>query len=35
MLNITLGIDYITKTTLTDNLETLTDQNIVLELLDR
>ncbi|MBB4118232.1 outer membrane protein TolC [Mesonia hippocampi] len=34
MLNITLGIDINTATTLTDNLETLTAQNIVPTLLD-
>ncbi len=33
MLNITLGIDVHTKTELTDNLETLTAQNMNLELL--
>ena len=34
MLNITLGIDINANTLLTDNLETLTAQNIVLELLN-
>ena len=34
MLNITLGIDLNTNTVLTDNLESLTNQNIVLNLLD-
>lgn len=34
MLNITLGTDLYTKTTLTDNLESLTAKNIVLELLE-
>ncbi|MEY8868563.1 TolC family protein [Gaetbulibacter jejuensis] len=34
MLNITLGIDLNSQTTLTDNLETLTAQNISLELLE-
>ncbi|MCD2258575.1 TolC family protein [Psychroserpens luteolus] len=33
MLNITLGIDVNSKTTLTDNLESLTDQNTLLDLL--
>ncbi|WNH08879.1 TolC family protein [Thalassobellus suaedae] len=34
MLNITLGIDINNKTTLTDSLESLTAQNIVLDLLE-
>tara|TARA_R110002050_G_scaffold57866_6_gene130211 strand:+ start:12020 stop:13366 length:1347 start_codon:yes stop_codon:yes gene_type:complete len=34
MLNITLGTDINTKTTLTDSLESLTTQNIVLDLLE-
>jgi outer membrane protein TolC len=34
MFNITLGIDLYSETTLTDNLETLTSENIVLDLLN-
>ena len=34
MLNITIGLDLDTATTLTDNLETLTSQNISIELLN-
>ncbi len=34
MLNITVGTDINAKTTLTDDLETLTAQNIVIELID-
>jgi outer membrane protein TolC len=35
MFNITIGIDVTSKTTLTDSLESLTSQNIVLDLLDK